>query len=270
MQTVFEFKNYKDFLLYLVSHASAPRGMRASFAKVMGCQAAYLSQVLNGKAELTEDHSYKLVKHLGLGRHESRYFMTLVRLSRASTPELRDFLVDEAEQLAAEAAETHNKVGSKRIEADDNFANRYFVTWIPSTIHIATSSAHYRSVEDLSQRLRLKPTVVAQELAWLEQENLIEKDTHQRWRFRGESIHLPKNSPLNVTHQLARRSQAARSIEMQDTQQLHFSSLFTLDRRTFLEIKELMTKAIENSHQLIHQGGTEEIYALCVDLFEIV
>ncbi len=52
--SVFSFRSYKEFLKSVTIIHKNERGFQAKLAKACGCQASYLSQVLNGKAEFID------------------------------------------------------------------------------------------------------------------------------------------------------------------------------------------------------------------------
>src|SRR5437868_6404098 len=140
MKTLFDYDNYSNYLRDYVYGEQTYRGIQAELAKSMGCQAAYFSQVLKGTAELTEDHALKLVQYLGYSELEAEYFILLVRLGRASTPDLASYLEKRRQKLVQQSEDLKNKVESKSLSDVESILSRYFTNWLPSTIHIATSS----------------------------------------------------------------------------------------------------------------------------------
>lgn len=49
---------------------------------------------------------------------------------------------------------------------------------------------------------------------------------------------------------------------------VHFSTLFTLDPESFQKLKTLVADFVERAHKTIHVGGTDEAYILNLDLFK--
>ncbi|MNL74440.1 hypothetical protein D3C87_2000780 [compost metagenome] len=84
-------------------------------------------------------------------------------------------------------------------------------------------------------------------------------------------MHLDRKNEISRSFQAHRRLQAIRAIQQDDgAENLHFSSVFTLDKKTFEELKKAFLDGIQEAHKKIHAGGTEELYALTLDLFEMV
>jgi uncharacterized protein (TIGR02147 family) len=271
MMNLYDFSNYKDFLKNLVSGEDGYRGLRSELAKAMRCQAAYLTQVINAKADLTEEHGLRLSKHLSFSKLESQYLLLLIRHARASSPELKGYLEVEREEVRLRAQDLRHRVDSQPIAENEKFIIRYFSNWASSAIHVATSSTSYQTVDSLARRLHLANETVTKELQWLEEHGLVRKESGARWSFSGESIHLPKDSSLDSIHHLTRRIQAIQSIQQRRyTDDLHFSSLFTLDHKSFQQLRQLLAGTIEKSQRRIHAGGTDELYEICIDLFQLV
>ncbi|MBC7540935.1 MAG: TIGR02147 family protein [Bacteriovorax sp.] len=269
MLSPLKYVNYKEYLGDLIKSYPGGRGYQSILAKAMNCQAAYLSQVLRGKVELTEDHAIKLVMFLKFNSLESEYFILLLRLSRAATRELTSYLEKKRLEMVAHQDDMENKVRAKTARDSDTFLTKYYSNWIPSTIHVSTSSQYLQTVESLSLRFHLPIALVEENLAFLEKYNLVKKESG-RWIFSGESIHLPKAYALNEPYQVSWRSKVIESIQKKNKENLHFSSTFTIDKNSYKEILEVCNKAIEDAHKIIHGSGTEEVYSICVDLFKVI
>ncbi|WP_413576498.1 TIGR02147 family protein [Bdellovibrio sp. HCB290] len=270
MKTLFDFTDYREFLSYYVSHPQAQRGLRAELAKAMQCQAAYLSQVLNGNAELTEDHAFRLVNHLQFSTTEKEYFVLLVRISRASSHELKTHLRDQAKVIAKAATKVDGRVAAKKLSEDDAFTKYYFGSWIPNTIHVATSSPHYQTAEALAKRLGLPEKKVLECLKALEEHQLVIKKNRNEYTYQGHNFHLPKTSPLEINYQMHTRLQAIKALQASNENDLHVSATFTLGKDEYASLRKLFLDAVEKSHKKIAAGDTEEIFGMCLDLFQVV
>lgn len=269
MENVLKYHNYKEFLNNYVNSSTAARGLRTELAKAMGCQAAYLTQVLAEKAELTEDHAYRLARHLNLPRVEFEYLILLVRLARARTQDLRVFLEGERQAILTQTNEVGSRLDSSQPK-DIAFIEKYFSNWIASTIHLATSSEKYQTVEALCARLSLPKKVVLETLDFLEDYKMVQRQG-SRWSFAGGPLHLDRTTQTSRSFQVHRRLQTIKALQQDDgSENLHFSSVFTLDKETFDELRAAFLDIIEKAHKKIHAGGTDELYAMTIDMFEVV
>lgn len=269
MTDLFAATDYRDYLCKIVYAPETKRGYQALLAKAMGCQAAYLSQVLKGKSELTEDQALKAAVFLELSAVGIEYFVLLVRLARASTLALREYLEVRRAEIQREASEVRSRLKSDKPKLDEAKLVRYFSSSIPSTLHVATSSEKYRSVEALAKRFALPEPRVREILEFLEEIGLIEK-VGGSWHYANAPLHFPRESPMNIVHQMSRRRQAMQAIEGNSPDNLHFSSVFTADLATVAEIKADLLDYIEKSHAKVHASGTSEVYSMSLDLFRSV
>lgn len=269
MKSLFKYDNYKIYLEELIKNYPGGRGYQSALAKAMNCQAAYLSQVLRGKVELTEDHGLKLVLFLKLNALESEYFLILLRHSRAATRELRHYLEQRRLEMVQHQDDLENKVRAKAARDSDAFLTKYYSSWIPLTIHAATSSEHFQTVEAIAERFSLSLQLVEENLAFLVKYNLVTQK-QDRFIFSGESIHLPKSYALNEPFQVSLRTKVIEAIQKKNKSDLHFASTFTISKKSYKDILEILNKAIEDAHQVIHDSGTEEVYSICLDLFKVI
>ncbi len=269
MKSPFEFTDYKSYLNDLVYGPTAKRGRQAELAKAMNCQAAYLSQVLKAKADLTEEHVLRLARHLALSDLETEYLMTLLRKGRASAQDLSDYLEKRRAQLLKESQELKSRIEADVLKLDDAVHARYFTNWVPSTVHIATSSPRYQTVKALSERLGLPEKNLVETLQFLESIGFVKRDNN-KWIFAGGSIHLPRESVFHVPHQLVHRQQVLRSFAAIDEADLHFSSVFTINPNDYEALKKLLVATIQKMQKSISASGSDELYCLSADLFKVV
>lgn len=270
MEGLFKEANYKILLKNYVDGPDAPRGLRSELARAMGCQAAYLTQVLNGKAELTEEHALRLCRHLQLTKIESDYLILLVRLSRAASPELRSFLEEERQALILKHDDIRHRMRTNDAKKDSEFIEFYFSSWIPTTIHMATACEGTQTIDAIAQRLNLKKDTVTQTLHKLEKYSFV-KRAENKWTWSGMPLHLSRDSNLNIPYQLSHRLQMMKALQQDHREEsIHFASTFTVEKKYYEQIRRLILEGVEKAHKVIADGGAEELYAMCIDLFRII
>lgn len=269
MEPIYQYHDANHFLNELVYGSHAKRGLQTQLAKAMGCQAAYLSQVLKEKAELTDDQALRLTKYLGFSPLESEYFLTLIRLRRAASVELKKYLTKQLAGIAQTADEMRHRADATTVNLQEKILSTYFSSWIPATLHVATSSPNFQTVSALAHRFGLSEKKVEDVLQFLATAGFVERRDH-KWCFSGGSIHLPKESVFHITQQVAHRHQVIRSIECRSGDDLHFSSVFTIDQEDFQKLKAQMRDWVQKTQKKIHASGTEEVYMFCLDMFCVV
>lgn len=264
---IYTFDDYRDFLNTLCFNEKESRGFKSTLAKVAGCQSAYFSQVLRQKAHLTEDHILGIALYLGFTDPQKEYLLTLLRLAKAGTPRLKGFLLQSIERSRKQNLNLSTRAQAERTEFTDNELGQYVSTWIPSAVHLLTSS-QLNSAEEIAKRLGLSMRKVRSTLGFLRRIGFVEKKG-EHWVYRSGDLHIPQNSIWQPALQLSRRQLAQRSISQSAEGAIHFSSLFTIDERDFPALRKLVGDFVERSHKVIHKSGTEKLACLCLDLFEV-
>lgn len=261
--------NYSDYKLYLSDKLSflgqTERGWKQKTAEYVGCQPSYLSQVLNGKPDLTLEQAVRINQLFFHDKVESRYFILLVELGRASTRELRDFFSEQIKELQQSRFDL-----KKRLRETDQISpdamNKYYSTWFYSAIHIALAVPELQDARAIAKKFHLPEETVADVIKFLEECGLIEKE-NDRYIFTKMRIHLDRGSDFIQRHHINWRSQSLQSVEKNLPDDLHFSTVFAITKSDFNNIKEIFIQSIESARKIIRPSDSEEIYALTIDLF---
>ncbi len=268
MKSLFDHNQYRVYLMDLCSSHEAKRGFQSQLARAAGCQAAYFSQVLKQRVHLTEDQIFSVSQELELSAAETKFLNLIFRYEKAGTEKLRRYLENEIFR----AKEDQNKISS-RVPADKIIHSAedlgwYFSSWIPSAVHVITSSEKNQTVDKIGQRLHLPKEEIKKALGLLVKMGWVKK-IEQEYHYASGNIHIAKDSPLHSSMQTARRQLALNSIALNPIEAIHFSSVFTLDQESFENLRKLTTAYIQKSAKTINDGGTDELYTLCLDLFKV-
>lgn len=90
-KNVYHYQDYKKYLNAVLSPVGEGRGMRSKLARAIGCQTAFISQVLKHDTHFSSEHALLISDFLKHTESESQYFMILVQLGRAGTMALQKF-----------------------------------------------------------------------------------------------------------------------------------------------------------------------------------
>ena len=236
-------------------------------AKHLGCQSAYLYQILKGKGDLTDDQAFKVTTFLGFNKAEQNFFLLNVRLAKAGSLELRNFLTEEISKILQEEQDLKNKADSVLAEKNEDVWNYYFSGSLPSLIHIMTSSNAFRTSENIAKYLQISNKLANDHLKSLNEFGFVISKAG-KWYHASPSIHIPKQSHHNINLQAMRRSQVLDSIFKANSDSIHFSSLFTIDKHSLESLRLMISEFIQNAQKAIHRGGTDELHIMCLDFFE--
>ena len=137
-KSVFDFKAYKSYLLYETERKPAQRGLKYLLAKALGCQSAYLSQVLKGSAELSPEQGLRACEFFRLGQDEQDYLMLLLQKDRAGTQDLKTYFQKQINDLLKKRMNLVKRLG-KESHLSETDKNTYYSSWIYSAIHLAVT-----------------------------------------------------------------------------------------------------------------------------------
>ena len=265
--SIFDFTEYRAYLAEVLKPSGASRGMRARLATHLGCQSAFVSQVLHGKAELSLEHALLTSQFLGHSEHESHFFMLMVQMNRAGHTQLRDYyhkqikVILRGRQQVRERIQVHQALGSE-------YQNRYYSSWIYSAVHIMLSVPQYQSKEALAAQLHLPMEVVSETLDFLLECGLVEKKGH-RYQIGTRRIHLSSGSELLPKHHINWRMQAIKSLDFSRVEDLHYSSVISLSRADAKKIGEMILSLLEKTEPILVASPEEEVYGFTVDYFKL-
>ncbi len=267
MAEITKYLNYKDYLKDIL-HDKESRGLQSKLARHLKTQSAYLYQVLKAKGDLTEDQAYKVTTFFQLDAIDTDYFLLLVRYAKAGTPELKNFIKENLNKKSDEKLNLKNYADANEPQINDAAWAYYFSDQLPSYIHILTSSDKFQTADKIARRLNQPVTLITKHLRNLSVFGFVSLNT-DKWIHSSPSIHIPWDSGHNKLLQLMRRSQALSAIlTKKNVDEVHFSSLFTLDKKAYDELRAQISEFVKKAQKTIHNGGTDEMYTLCVDLFE--
>ena len=266
MKTLYRCKTYHDYLEIILHQRQSLGLKKADLAKVMGCQAAYLSQALRGRVDLTEEHLQRLASHLELSDFDTEYLLLLLRLAKAGTEKLKFHLEKLRQNMLNAAEELAPRLGANDKQKSFEALSYYTSSWIPSAIHVATSCEGFQSVKTIAERFGLEIGAVQTHLQALAKHGLVGLEDN-KWKYQGGSIHIGKDSSFDHQMQIAKRLLAIQKMPFRKDKDLHYSVTFGTDQATVLRLRSLLLDAIESLHKQVEPSPSEDVYSVNVDLF---
>lgn len=265
---IFDFKDYKTYLNSILElRSKIAKGQRTKLAKFMGCQPAYLSQVLKDFNHLSPEQAILCNEFLAHTPTESRYFLNLVLLARAGNKTLKQYYEDELKQLRKDQHILKNRVKSNRTLSEADQA-RYYSSWHYAAVHVISSLPSIKTKEQIGRALSLPPKIVNETLEFLVNIGIlrmIESEYHS-----GEvNLFLGSDSPFISKHHVNWRLKSLISLENNRNEDLHFSSIVTCSKADVFSIRERMVEAIQAIMATVTKSEGETMYAYTMDLFRV-
>jgi len=262
---VFTYSTYKEFLKAFIAH-NGSRGIISQIASICACDRTYISQVLNGKADMTPDHMIQFCENFGFDEAESNFLLTLLLRDRSTSPKARRSLDGKLKQLKSEAMELSNKVNSKErpLQIREELRTLYYSNWIYGAVHILTSIPGLQTPAAIAQKLQLPILTVGQVLKDLIEMGLV-KDNKGFFLHAGGDVYLSRQSPQISTHHLSWRMKAVERSHIKDD--VHYSLAFSVSESEVEKLRMQIIDLIEMQRKQVQSSGAEVACVFCVDFF---
>ena len=262
---IFAYRDYKIWLKSILE-LHEERGFRAKLAEAAGCQRAFLSQVINGNANLTADHAAGIAEYMALDERETEFLQLLILYSRAATKKLRSYLDKRLNKLAKEYKHLGERL--KRPAPQDNMALEYYSDWIYSAIHMLLTIPQFRSEWAIAERLHLQASVVQHHLRRLEDWGLARKGQDNLWEASEDSLHIPSEHPMTAVHHRNWRLKACEHNPKFDAlDNFRFTAVCSLSVEDLQELQRRMTEFVLQTQKLVSASHEEEVACICLDIF---
>lgn len=266
MDQVFEFKDYKAYLAQALGTTGAQRGIRSKLAHHLGCQVSFLSQVLNGNTHISLEHAMRISRFLQHTKDEAQYFLLLVEEGRAGTKDLKDFFKEQMETILEKRKEIRGRIKSTEV-LDLEAQTKYYSAWYYAAIHVALSIPELQTPQALSENLKLPLLKITSALEFLQGVGLAVLNKG-KYEIGPTRIHLSHASSLISNHHTNWRLQSLQSLEKEDPENLHYSSVYSLAKNDIPKIRQILVETIEKLESQILKSKEQELICINLDLFK--
>lgn len=266
--SIFEYQEYKAYLRELIaSRPKKGRGIRSQLAEAIGCQIAYISQILNGSIDMNLEQAGKANRFFGHSKEESHFFLLLVQLARAGDRETKLYFREQMEAEVNRRLVIKNRLGlAQGLSPLDQ--TTYYSAWYYAAVHILVTIPKFRTKAEIQEKLGLPPEKIAEILEFLVRTGLLEQKDGN-YIGGANQIHLGNDSNLVMRHHANWRLRAMRSLELEKKNDLHYSAVVSLSVTDMVKLKSRLVKDIEEVIQVVKQSPEEELAVFCVDFFGI-
>lgn len=268
MRKVFSFKEYRDLIRYRIDSAEE-KGYKSKLAEAAGCKGSYLSQVMNGSAQLTPEHAFGISSFWGLNPSETEFFMLLVHQERAGSRALKQHYAEKIRGLKQDAVDVAKTVQKdSQIFSDPALTALYFAHWHIAAIHLLLGIPGFQESGVISRRLQIGEKSVLEALQVLSQLQLAER-RDGKWRLLQNDIHVPKGSSLENLAHMNWRQRAMVAQQKEEGLLLQFSALNTVAISDIPRLKEVLYDAIAAYRAIAQPSVEEELICLNIDFFKV-
>jgi len=264
---IFQKSHYTDIIKENLKQNSTIRGYQSRLAEAAGVHNSYLSRVVNSQVHLTPDQAALLCSFWKFTTDEADFFLALVHFERAGSKELKAILKRQIDELRKKYDELASRfVDAKTLEASGQ--GLYYSAWYFSAIHFLLMVPGFQSVESISERLNLPPTLTLSSLQTLEILGLA-KQEGKKWAAVISVLHLGNNSPWAPIYHSCFRQRVAFKVHEKSTEDMYFTGLMPISKNDFAKIKALLQDTLEKVRAIALPSKEEELYCITTDWFKM-
>ena len=266
---------YKDFLKLALAPTGPSRGLRSSLAAELGCQPAFVSNVLKGSTHFTLDHIFRIANFLGLEEPDREFLLNIFLRDRAATRELRSHYQAKLDELKEKRFDIATHLPSEKVLLPEDLAI-YYSSWIYQAVYILAGIPRLQTRKTLTDHLKIPAARTNQVIQFLLSKGLL-VEVNEQLKRGTKHIHLPKDSPLIWSQHAHWRHQAMNSIasgakstdEDDYNQNYHFTSVISLSLADWQRVRALVLELIQNTDAILEPSPEEVAGCLNVDFFRI-
>jgi len=261
---VFNYSSYKDYL----NKKLAGKGKKSAFARFIGCQQSFLSQVLKGKPDLSIDHGLMANEFFEHTKDEAKHFLLLLNFGRAGSNRLREHYHAEIKLSLADQNSLAKKIDSRAKEISEHARGTYYSSWAYGAVHMLCGIHAENQIDFIARHIGLKRDELANILRFLLEQGLV-VEADGRYSMAEKRIHLPATDPLILSHHKNFRLRAIEEMHALKSQNLHYSALMTISAEDAAKIRDLIFRFVEQVDKIIIPSANEAAFQLNLDMFEV-
>lgn len=266
--SVFDYVNYKTYLLdWIAAHPGRGHGVRAHIAQHLGCQAAYVSQVLNKDAHFSPEHGESLNYFLKHTDDEAQMFLLLLHKARAGTGDLQRRVQRQIDQICSARLNLKKRAGVVE-ELGKEDQSIYYSSWLYAAIHILVSIPRFQNRDAIADALELSMERLSPILDFLIKCKLISEQGDQYVTGPG-TMWLGNDTSMIAKHHTNWRVQAIRSLDGNILNDLHLSTVASISRKDVEVIKKSLVEAIQSVRTVFQNSQEEVVYCFNLDFFPV-
>jgi uncharacterized protein (TIGR02147 family) len=266
---VFQANNYRLYIEAIIKpNSGRVWGAVKRLSEVLKCHSTYVSQIINGKADLSTEQTVAICKFFGLDAEETDHFHDLVNRDKAGNEDTTNYFQTRINKRLEERLNL-----KKRFKVDNKLSLEqeaiYYRGWLPQAVHMACTLSGNHSSRSIAQLLGVSETQIALTLNDLKTIGLVEL-VEEGYRASNHSVHLGNDSPMIHHFHTNWRFKAAQDIMTSATLPgVHYSSVATMSQETAKELHQLILSHVERSRALIAPSPSEIMCLYSLDFYPL-
>ena len=230
---ILNISNYRSFIrFFLAKRSPKGRGEIGKLAKFIRVHSTFVSQVLAGTKDFNIEQSYAASEYLQLTKIEKKFFLLLVQKDRAGTKEVKNYFMNEIEELRSSMLTVATHLNKHSILTEEDGAI-FYSSWHYSAIRLYCSIGAGKKLEDICQHFHLGRKKAINYLTFLEKTGLIFLQ-NELYKLGDIHTHLSGDSPFILKHHMNWRIKALQRHENIRSEEMAFTAPMSLAKKDFL------------------------------------
>lgn len=271
MNSVFEFQNYVKYLIeYEKSLGGSRKGFRQKLALAAQCQPSFVSQVLKGDQNFSQEQALGISRSLSHTSTETDYFLMLIQFQRAGSIDLQKYLLEKLQNLSSQAQDLKNHIQNEGA-LDSERERIYYSSFLYAAIHVFCTMGP-SSLQTICLGLRVSPDQVSPILSNLVEWGLIRKTVNGENLYIASDMkwHLPRNSPSLNQHHLNWRLRNIENLQFSRPENLNYTAVLSLSPVDYDLFRIKISKVLQEFAKMVSRSEPRMVCSLVIDLVSLV
>ena len=269
---IFAHNDYRDIVRVLVNERKRfdPDLTFQSLAKACRITKTYLSRVLSGKGDLSDDQIYDAAQYLKVSSLEKKYLTTLHAYQRSISKVRKRELRDSLQAIKNQSSKTEENI--KRLNTllpESELLSRYFLEPEAQLLHMLLYIKEFQLDPTLaSNALNISASDLDKHLRLLVEAGFVSRFSSSYMPSSNEPRHLPKESAIYPAYiERLRLLTLARLNRMGDDQKYSFSAIFVADEPARRKIQKMFMQFLDDAQKVAAGSKKRGAFQMNFDLF---
>ncbi len=242
------------------------RGMKLKLSKAINVHSSFLSQVISGKKELSQEQGILTCSFLGLKDLESDYFMTLLNFSKAGSLKLKEYYEKKLNDIKKETRDLKNIIESER-ELTQIEKSQYYSNWKYGAIRLLSMIPELKNANQIFEYTLLPEDEFQKAFDFLLKCKLIENENGEL-KVSAKKIHLGKDSEFLANHHINWRQKSLEKINNHNFRKDFFYTCpLVISKKDYEKLKEKFSYVVKDLLDSIKGSKEEELCCINIDFF---
>ena len=263
---IFDLDDYREIVRARI--AEMPKrgfGQLSRLANDLGVNATFVSQVLNGAKNFSEEQAQMTAELFEFTEPETVFFILLVQRERAGTIKLKSIFQKQISERLKASKKIKGRVTTE-IELTFQEQAVYYSDWLYTAVHTLSSIDTYSSLEVIAEHLHVSRSKITDVANWLVEHGLCRlKGDHLTIGPR--STFVDRDSNLASRHHTNWRLRAVEKMQERKAEDFFFTAPFSVSESDFQAIRTELADLVSKIAKRVEKSDPEIMLTINVDLF---